>query len=112
MSEIGDWQLTDAARVLVVVFGGAGDACRETATSGHRGRSSFTSSAAQAVGGDDRPVALDVVLADVVEQPPAATDHLQQAASGVVVLLLRRQVLVEGVDALGAKDPKSVVEGK
>src|SRR5690606_28492576 len=96
-SEIGDWQLTEAATV------GCQWSCvgrmPETATSGREGRSSFTSSAAQAVRGDDLPVALDVVLADVVEQPPAATDHLQQAASGVVVLLVGREVVVEVVDA-------------
>ena len=64
-------------------------------------RSSKTLLAAQAVRGDDRAVALDVVLGDVVEQPPATTDQLQQAASGVVVLLVGLQVLVEVVDALG-----------
>src|SRR5439155_26591056 len=50
---------------------------------------------------DERPVALDVLAPQVVQQPPAAPDHLQQAAPGVVVLLVRLQVLREVGDALG-----------
>ena len=57
----------------------------------------------QAVGGDDRPVPLDVVLLDVVEQVAAATDQHQQASPAVVVLLVHLEVLVEVVDALGEK---------
>ena len=54
--------------------------------------------AAQADLGDDGAVALDVVLADVVEEPPALADQHQQAAPAVVVLLVLLEVLVEVVD--------------
>src|SRR6185437_10522956 len=48
---------------------------------------------------DDGAVALDVVLAHVVEQPAALTDELHQAAPGVVVPFVLLQVLRQVVDA-------------
>src|SRR3546814_5136726 len=57
--------------------------------------------AAQAHLGDDRAVALDVVLADVVEEPPPLAHQHQQAAPAVVVLLVLLEVLVQMVDPLG-----------
>src|SRR4051812_26399555 len=51
--------------------------------------------------GDDRPVALDVVLADVVEQASAPTDEHQESPPAVMVLLVDLQVLGEVVDAIG-----------
>src|SRR5271155_3978988 len=47
---------------------------------------------------DDGAVALDVVLADVVEKPAALTDELHQAAPSVVVPLVLLQVLCQVVD--------------
>src|SRR5215210_5057026 len=55
---------------------------------------------AQAEAGDKRPVALDVVLAHVVEQAPPATDEHEQAPPAVVVLLVHLEMLGEVVDAL------------
>src|SRR6516162_8251379 len=50
---------------------------------------------------DDGAVALDVVLADVIEQPAALADELHQAAPGVVVPFVLLQVLREVVDPSG-----------
>src|SRR5580693_6572607 len=50
---------------------------------------------------DDGAVALDVVLADVVEQPAAMTDELHQASTGVVVPFVLLEVLREVVDPAG-----------
>src|SRR5580692_935729 len=50
---------------------------------------------------DDGAVALDVVLADVVEQPPALADELHQAAPGVVVPFVLLQVFRQVVDPSG-----------
>jgi len=47
---------------------------------------------------DDGAVALDVVLADVVEQPTTLADELHQAAPSVVVPLVLLQVLRQVVD--------------
>ena len=57
-------------------------------TSGRRAARSVGRLATQAELGDDRPVALDVVVADVVEQAAAAADQHQQATPAVVVLLV------------------------
>src|SRR5687768_8687517 len=54
---------------------------------------------AEAELGVDRPVALDVVVAQVGLETPAVTDELQEAAPAVVVLLVDLEVLVELVDA-------------
>src|SRR6478736_5861449 len=51
--------------------------------------------------GDDRPVALDVVLLDVVEQPATTTHQHQEPSPAVMVLLVDLQVLGEVVDAVG-----------
>src|SRR5215510_7431788 len=70
--------------------------------SGPSGRSSWGFRlTAETVGGDDRPVAFDVVGADVVQQSPPAPHQHQQATPAVMVLLVRRQVVVEVVDACG-----------
>src|SRR5215207_6134598 len=58
-------------------------------------------SAAQAEAFDERPVAGDIVVLEVAEQPAAATDHLQQAAARVVVVLVDLEMLGELVDARG-----------
>src|SRR4051812_27078141 len=55
---------------------------------------------AQAEPGDDLSVPLDVVLADVIEQPPAATDELHQSPPGVMIALVLLEVLGEVGDAL------------
>ena len=52
--------------------------------------------------GDQRTIANDVHLLEVVQQTAALTDHDQQTTAGVVVVLVVLQmVLVEVVDALG-----------
>src|SRR5215211_7185363 len=58
-------------------------------------------SAAQAEAFDERPVAGDIVVLEVAEQPAAAADHLQQAAARVVVVLVNLEMLGELVDARG-----------
>src|SRR6478735_10871349 len=50
---------------------------------------------------DDAAVTLDVVLADVVEQPASLTDQHQQSPPAVMVLDVDLQVLGEVVDAGG-----------
>src|SRR5919199_1725755 len=50
---------------------------------------------------DERAVALDVVAAQVVQQPASLADQEQEPAPRVVVLLVRLQVLGELSDALG-----------
>ncbi|CDZ88735.1 conserved hypothetical protein [Rhodococcus ruber] len=50
---------------------------------------------------DQRTVAVDVDLLDVLEQPATTTDQQQQAAAGVVVVLVLLQVLGQVLDALG-----------
>src|SRR5271155_1295574 len=47
---------------------------------------------------DDGAVALDVVLADVVEKPTTLADELHQAAPSVVVPLVLLQMLRQVVD--------------
>ena len=50
---------------------------------------------------NDRTVAVDVLLGQIVKQASALTDHHQKAAAGVVVLLVFPQVLGQGVDPGG-----------
>src|SRR3954454_8475503 len=57
-------------------------------------------SATQAEALDQRPVPVDVGLAQVVEQAPAAADQLEQPAPAVVVVLVELQVLGQVLDAL------------
>ena len=57
-------------------------------------------SAAQAETLDDRPVAVDLRLVEVVEQPTALADQQQQAAPAVVVVLVLLEVLGEVLDAV------------
>src|SRR5262245_45902082 len=47
---------------------------------------------------DERAVPVDVLVAQVGQQPPAAAHQQQQAAAAVVVVLVRPQVLVQVVD--------------
>src|SRR5213592_1919265 len=56
---------------------------------------------AQAELANQRAVALEVLLLQVVEQAPALADQHEQAAARMVVLLVVAQVLREVVDALG-----------
>ena len=55
--------------------------------------------AAQAELADQRAVALEILLLEVVQEAPAAADEHQQAAARVVVVLVLAQVLGEVVDA-------------
>src|SRR5205814_531032 len=57
-------------------------------------------SAAQAEASNQGPVALDVVVADVVEQPATTADQHEQTPTAVMVLLVDLQVVGELVDAL------------
>src|SRR5438270_1475799 len=57
-------------------------------------------SAAQAEAGDQRPITLHVVVADVVEQAATTADEHQESPTTVVVLLVDLQVVGELVDAL------------
>src|SRR5690348_12514876 len=63
-----------------------------------RGRS-LRALAAQPETFDDRPVAVDVGLGEVIEQPTALPDEQQQAAAAVVVVLVGLEVLGEVGDA-------------
>src|SRR5437016_4188837 len=56
---------------------------------------------AQSEAGDDRPVALDVVLLDVIEQAATAAYQHQEASTAVMVLLVGLQMLSEMLDAFG-----------
>ena len=47
---------------------------------------------------DRRAVTLDVLLAEVVEEPPPLSDQLQQAATRVMVVLVHFEVLGEFFD--------------
>src|SRR5437763_2249977 len=51
--------------------------------------------------GDERPVPLDVVAAEVVEQATSPTDEHQEPPAGVMILLVDLQVRREHVDPLG-----------
>lgn len=51
--------------------------------------------APQAVNGEDGAIALDVVLADVVEKPAALTDHHEQTTASVVVVLVFFEMVVQ-----------------
>ena len=57
--------------------------------------------AAQAVGGDDGAVALDVDALHVIEHAATLADQLQQATTAVVVFLVGLEVASEVVDAAG-----------
>ena len=50
---------------------------------------------------NDRTVAVDVLLGQIVKQASALTDHHQKAAAGVVVVLVNTQVLGQLVDSGG-----------
>lgn len=51
--------------------------------------------AAQTVNGEDGAIALDVIAADVVEEPTAPADHHEQTTAGVVVVLMFFEVVVQ-----------------
>ena len=57
-------------------------------------------STAQAETLDDRAVALDVGLVQVVQQPAALADEQQQPTTAVVVVLVRLEVLGQVADAV------------
>jgi hypothetical protein len=50
---------------------------------------------------DDDAVALEVVVAEVLEQPPSLPDELQKPALGIVVFLVGLEMLGQIVDAFG-----------
>src|SRR3954449_7404042 len=56
--------------------------------------------AAQAELADQRAVALEIVLLQVVQEAAATTDQHQQAAARVVVMLVLAQVFRQVVDAM------------
>ena len=56
---------------------------------------------AQAQLGDDRPVALNVILLDVIKQPATTTNQHQQATSAVMILLVSLEMLSEVIDSIG-----------
>jgi hypothetical protein len=56
--------------------------------------------AAEAESTDDVPVALDVVVSDIVEKSPATADELQETPSGVMVTFVHLEMLGEVDDAL------------
>src|SRR5579875_1261628 len=88
-----DWQL--AGRPLGPTRVGPSDA-RRAALPG-RPRPAL---AAQAELGDQLPVALDVVVPHVVEEPAAPPDELHQPPAGVVIALVDLEVLGEMGDTL------------
>lgn len=57
--------------------------------------------ATQTVNGEDRAVALHVVLPDVVEKSTSLTDHHQQTTTGVVIVFVLFEVIVEIGDSGG-----------
>lgn len=56
---------------------------------------------AEAEARDGCPVALDVLLAQVGEQPAALPNHLEEATAGVVILPIAAEVVRQEVDPLG-----------
>ena len=51
--------------------------------------------------GDQSTIAVDVLLAQIVQKVPALADHLQQAAAAVVVVDMGAQMISQLVDAVG-----------
>ena len=64
------------------------------------GGATGTRLAAESEATDDLPVALDVIVADVVEQSPTTSDQLQETTTGVVVSLVNLEMFGEVDDAL------------
>ena len=64
------------------------------------GRSDWFRLAAEAEATDDVPVALDIVVADVVQKSPATADQLEETTTGVVITLVHLEMLGEVNDAL------------
>ena len=52
---------------------------------------------------DQAPVALQVTLLKVVEQPPTLSDQLEQSASGVMILPVSTEMLGQLVDSARQK---------
>ena len=50
---------------------------------------------------DDRTVALDVVVHQILEKVSSATNHLKESATAVVVVGVSLEMLVERVDSVG-----------
>src|SRR6516162_7747428 len=57
--------------------------------------------AAQAKALDQLPVALLILLLQIVQQPAPLADHHQQAAAGMEILLVRLEMIGQVLDALG-----------
>lgn len=76
--------------------------CRPQCTSGGQLAARRTEDLpTQAVNGENCTIALDVVLANVVEEPTTLTDHHEQTTASVVVVLVGLEVVVE------IRDPRS-----
>src|SRR4029079_11920888 len=78
---------------------GPGERCRPCALCAYAPDAPPGGSPAQAEPLDQRPVAADVGLLQVVQQPAPAADEQQQATTAVVVMLVRPQVLGQVGDA-------------
>ena len=50
---------------------------------------------------DDRTVALDIVVHQILEKVSSATNHLKESATAVVVVGVNLEMLVERVDSVG-----------
>ena len=50
---------------------------------------------------DDRTIAFDILLLEVVQKVSSVTYHLQKSAAGVVILLVNLDVFSQLVDPLG-----------
>jgi len=55
----------------------------------------------QAEAGDESSVSLDILIAQVSQQPPPLTNHHQKPSPTVVILLMGPQVLGEVIDSFG-----------
>ena len=49
----------------------------------------------------DRPIAISVNPAQIVQQPPAAADHLQQPAARMMIFLMELEMLGQIRDPIG-----------
>ena len=87
-AELGRWRLTTVVTLAMCWVTRIGAAV--AAPGG--------SLSAKAELGDQRPVALDVVATEIVEQATATSDEHEQATAGVVILRVDLEVLGEVVD--------------
>ena len=57
----------------------------------------------EAQGFDDGPVAFDVVVLNIVQEPAAPSDHHQEPSTGVVILFMGFQVFGQVCNPVGEK---------